>query len=401
LETATVIKAKEGSAILLIGTMKGAFLISANETRTRWQVSGPHFPGHVVYSMAYDGRAGRRRIWAATSHFAFGTLLHSSDDLGVSWDTPESATVKFPEGSGLELKQIWQVAVGPAGQPDKMYCGVEPAALFESSDAGKRWALVQGLHDHPHRPQWQPGGGGLCLHTILIDPSNSDRMHVAISTGGVYRTEDGGKSWVVSNQGISAEFLPNKYPEFGQCVHKIDRHPSRPEWLFLQNHGGLFRSDDGGGTWKEIAKGVPSDFGFPMVLHPHEPDTAFIFPLTREMRCGPDGKVRVYRTRNAGKSWEPLTRGLPQKGTYETVLRDGMAADTLEPAGIYFGTRSGKLYGSPNSGNRWRLIADGFPPITCVKAAVLGEARRARSRGLRASVKRPLKRAALRARRRR
>jgi photosystem II stability/assembly factor-like uncharacterized protein len=352
-----------------------------------------------VYSLAYDGRAGRRRIWAASQHFAFGTNLYSSDDFGKTWTKPEAALVKFPQDTGLELKQIWQITIGREDEPDRMYCGVEPAALFESSDAGQSWSLVRGLHDHPHRSQWSPGGGGLCLHTIVPHPTDPNRMHVAISTGGVYRTEDGGKSWQVSNQGISSEFLPNKYPEFGQCVHKIDRHPSRPQRLFLQNHGGLFRSDNGGESWKSIAKGVPSDFGFPMLLHPHDPDTAYIFPLTREMRCGPDGKVRVYRTSNAGRSWEPLARGLPQKAAYETVLRDGMAADSLQPAGIYFGTRSGKLYGSANGGNSWTLLADGLPAITCVRTATVGEPpKHTQARRLGAAA-RPVKGAGVRSRR--
>lgn len=364
---------KRGHVVLLVGTTKGAFLLGASSARRSWQVSGPHFPGQLVYALAYDGRAGRRRLWASSTHYAFGTMLHSSDDFGRTWTNPESAIVKFPEDTGQALKQIWQIAVGRADEPDKMYCGVEPAALFESNDAGKSWSLVRGLFDHPHRPQWTPGNGGLCLHTVLPNPANSKRIHIAISAAGVYRTDDGGKSWMVRNQGIRAEFLPNEYPEFGQCVHKVTRHPSRPERLFLQNHGGLYRSDDAGDSWKYIADGVPSDFGFPIVMHPHDPDTVYVLPLGRDMRCAPDAKLRVYRTRDAGASWKPLTRGLPQQNAYETVLRDGMAADSLDPAGIYFGTRSGKLFGSANDGNSWPLILEGLPPIVCVKAAVVNE----------------------------
>jgi len=371
LEAKTFLNPKNGAALLLVGTIKGAFFLSSDRSRERWETSGPHFPGRVVYSVAYDGRAGRQRIWAASTHFAFGTLLHSSDDFGRTWTNPESAPVKFPEDTGHSLKQIWQIAAGSEREPDKMYCGVEPAALFESNDAGRSWSLVRGLFDHRHRSQWQPGGGGLCLHTIVPDPANTKRLHVAISTGGVYRTDDGGASWQARNQGLRADFHPNRYPEFGQCVHKVARNPARPERLYLQNHGGLFRSDDAGDSWQEISSGVPSDFGFPMVAHPHDPDTAYVFPLEPEMRCSPEGRLRVYRTRDAGRSWQPLSAGFPEQASYETVLRDAMEADSLEPAGIYFGTRSGKLYGSRDEGESWRLILDGLPAVTSVKAAAL------------------------------
>jgi hypothetical protein len=368
-ETKTFANLQKGTPLLLVGTMKGAFLLSSDASRERWDVSGPHFQGRVVYALAYDRRAGRRRLWAGSSNF-FGTLLQSSDDFGKTWTNPESSPVKFPENTGQSLKQIWQIVPGREAEPDKMYCGVEPAALFESNDAGQSWSLVQGLFEHPHRAKWQPGGGGLCLHTILVDPANPKRIHVAVSTGGVYRTDDGGESWQASNKGLSAEFLPDKYPEFGQCVHKVDSPASRPDRLYLQNHGGLFRSEDAGNNWQDIANGVPSDFGFPMVVHPHDADTAYIFPLEREMRCAPEAKPSVYRTRNAGVSWEPLGNGLPQ-GVYETVLRDSMAADALEPAGIYFGTRSGKLYASRDEGGNWRQILNGLPAITCVKAVTV------------------------------
>jgi photosystem II stability/assembly factor-like uncharacterized protein len=214
----------------------------------------------------------------------------------------------------------------------------------------------------------------MCLHTVLPDPTNRDRIYVAISSGGVYRTDDGGNSWRPMNQGVRVDFAPIKYPEFGQCVHKIALHPARPGQLFMQNHGGLYRSNDGGDSWRDIAKGVPSDFGFPMVMHPRDPDTAYVIPLEVPIRCVPEAKMRVYRTSDGGKSWQALSRGLPQKSAYETVLRDGMDADPLQPAGIYFGTRSGKLYGSRNDGNSWQLISDGMPPIVCVKAALVGDA---------------------------
>jgi hypothetical protein len=321
--------------------------------------------------MAYDGREGRKRLWAATQSMHWGAVLCSSDDFGEHWTVPEAPSVTFPAAAKRSLKQIWQITPGPTDEPDTMYCGVEPAALFASRDAGESWKPVVGLLNHPHAPLWQPGGGGLCLHTIITDPTDARRMLVAISTGGVYRTDDGGRTWEPRNAGVRAEFLPDKYPEFGQCVHKVVQHPSRPERLFLQNHWGLYRSDDWGDSWHDIANGVPSDFGFPMAIHPHDPDTVYIVPLQSDgFRCVPEGKLRVYRTQNAGKSWAPLTRGLPQHNAYETVLRDAMAVDSCTPAGVYFGTRSGKLYGSRSDGASWQLIADGLPPIVCVKATV-------------------------------
>jgi photosystem II stability/assembly factor-like uncharacterized protein len=333
-----------------------------------------------VYALAYDGRNGRRRIWAGTQSWRWGTVLRASDDYGKSWTEPETYNIKFPADCGVSLKNIWQIALGNKEEPDALYCGVEPSALFRSDNQGETWSLVRGLFDHPHRSKWMPGGGGQCLHTILPDPANRRRMLVAMSTGGIYRTDDGSDTWQARNQGIRAEFLPDKYPEFGQCVHKVVQHPARPGRYFLQNHGGLYRSDDGADSWRDIAKGLPSDFGFAMAGHPRDPDTVYIMPIeSAEFRCTPEGKLRVYRTRNGGASWEPLTRGLPQKNALETVLRDGMATDELDPAGVYFGTRSGKLYGSADEGKSWKLILDGLPQIVCVKTAVLGEAKAART----------------------
>jgi len=361
-----------GSVLLLVGTTKGVFLLRGDRGRGRFEVSVPHFPGHSIYALAFDGREGRRRIWAGVRSSFFGVMLRSSDDLGKTWTNPETASVRFPEDTGASVEQIWQIALGRPDEPDTLYCGVQPAALFESRDAGETWALVRGLWEHPHRPRWTPGFGGLCLHTILPHPANRQRMHVAVSAAGVYRTDDGGRSWHTSHQGVRADFRPDKYPEFGQCVHKIVTHPSRPDTLFLQNHWGLYRSDDGGNAWRDIANGVPSDFGFAMAMHPHEADNVYILPLeSDQFRCVPGAKLRVYRTRDGGRSWKPLARGLPQKGAYETVLRDALTVDALDPAGVYFGTRSGKLYGSPDEGGTWRLILDGLPPVVCVKAAVV------------------------------
>ncbi len=364
-----------GDVVLLVGTMKGAFIVSSDASRREWQIDGPHFPGEAVYAAAFDQRGGRSRMLLSGQSMHWGSTIRISDDHGASWTGPERQAVRFPEGSGLSLAQVWQVTPGRPSEPDVLYCGVEPAALFESRDAGESWSAVDGLLGHEHRDQWMPGGGGLCLHTIVVDPANPDRMGIAISTAGFYRTDDGGRSWQARNNGVRAVFLPNQQPEFGQCVHKVVHHPSRPERLFLQNHWGLYRSDDWGDTWHDIANGVPSDFGFAMTVHPHEPDTVYIVPLTSDQfRVVPEAKLRVYRTRDAGASWHTLTEGLPQQDAYENVLRDGLTNDTHDSAGIYFGTRSGKLYGSSDAGERWSEIAAALPPICCVKAAVVGHA---------------------------
>lgn len=362
----------EGDVVLLVGTMKGAFLFHSDGERRAWRMDGPHFRGEAVYALAFDQRAGRRRVLAGGQSMHWGSVVRCSDDFGGTWTEPDRQNVRFPEDSGLALANIWQIRPGRDTEPDVVYAGVEPAALFRSADAGETWEPVEGLLNHEHRPQWQPGGGGLCLHTIVLDPADERRMAIAISTGGVYRTDDGGRSWRARNHGVRAEFLPDKHPEFGQCVHKVVNHPSRPERLYLQNHWGLYRSDDWGDTWHDIANGVPSDFGFAMEVHPREPDTVYIIPLdSDQFRIVPEARLRVYRTRDAGASWHPLTAGLPQQDAYECVLRDGMSTDGGDPAGLYFGTRGGKLYGSADGGDRWMQISDALPPITCVKAAVI------------------------------
>ncbi|HEV2396385.1 MAG TPA: protein kinase [Candidatus Sulfotelmatobacter sp.] len=365
------VRVKKGDFLLLAGTLKGLFIFRSNAQRTRWELSGPYFHGLPVYAIAYDNRRGLRRIWAATASF-WGPLLRSSDDFGKMWTNPQESPVRFPAETGTSLKNIWQITPGPADEPNLLYCGVEPAALFETHDAGETWSLVRGLFDHPHRPRWLPGNGGLALHSILLDPSNKQRIYVAISSGGVYRTEDAGVTWTAQNRGIRATFMPDKYPEFGQCVHKIALHPKRPERLFLQNHWGLYRSDNYADSWTDIANNVPSDFGFPVVMHPHNPDCAYIVPVeSDEFRCSCDGRLRVYRTRSAGNSWEPLMRGLPQKEAYETVLRDGLTVDSYDPAGIYLGTRSGQLFGSHDEGKTWQKIHDGLPSIVCLRTAIV------------------------------
>ena len=372
--TPTQINAQAGDTLVLVGTMKGAFVFRSDGGRQKWDAAGPYFPGRSVYAMNFDGRNGRQRLWAAVNSSYWGSFLSSSNDFGKTWSDPEAYNIKFPEGSEVSLKQIWQIVPGHKSEPDTLYCGVEPAALFKSTDAGETWSLVRGLFDHPHRTQWMPGGGGLCLHTVLPDQSNDQRLFVAISTGGVYRTDDGGENWQPRNKGIRAKFLPpdQQFPEWGQCVHKVVSHPSTPNRMFLQHHWGVYRSDDSGDSWQDIGQGLPSDFGFAMEIDPHDANTVFIIPIeSDEFRCTPEAKLRVYRTRNAGESWEALTEGLPQEDAFETILRDSMKADTNDPTGLYFGTRNGKLFGSSDGGDSWSSIAEGLPAITCVKTATI------------------------------
>jgi photosystem II stability/assembly factor-like uncharacterized protein len=361
------VTARDRDVLVLVGTMKGAFIFRSDAGRQRWEVGGPYFPGSAVYAMAYDGRAGRHRIWAGPQSMHWGAVLRSSDDFGQTWTNPEEANVKFPEGAGAALQNIWQLV--PGQDESTFYCGVEPAALFVSRDAGESWSLTEGLWNHPQRPKWQPGGGGLCMHTVLPDPADPKRVRVAVSTAGMYVTEDGGVTWRPSNRGVRADFLPEKNPEFGQCVHKVAQSRQRPERMYLQNHWGLYRTDDRGENWVDIANGVPSDFGFPMAIHPADPDCAWIVPLeSDEFRCTPEGKLRVYRTRDAGASWQAMTAGLPQEEAYETVLRDAMGVDPLPSTGVYFGTRTGKLYASADEGESWQQLHDGLPPVVSVRA---------------------------------
>lgn len=366
------LKAAPGDVILMVGTTKGAFLFRSDGSRSGWGVDGPHFPGEEVYALALDQRGGGARLWAAPGSPFWGASLRRSDDFGATWSDKDERPIRFPEESGLSVSRIWQIRPGRESEPERMFLGTEPACLFESGDGGSTWTPVPGYVEHEHRERWTPGAGGLCLHTILPDPESGDRIVVAQSTGGVYRTEDGGDTWRPRNVGVRAEFLPDKHPEFGQCVHKVVHHPARPERLFLQNHWGLYRSDDWGDSWNDIANGVPSDFGFAMAMHPHDPDTVYIVPLESDgFRCTPDNRLRVYRTRDAGGSWHPLGEGLPQEGAYETVLRDGLDTDGSPRAGVYFGTRSGKVYASADEGDTWALVEDGLPPVVCVKAAVV------------------------------
>jgi hypothetical protein len=370
--TAERLEARPGQILVLVGTTKGAFLFLSGPGWRDTRVSGPHFHGQPVYSLAYDDRTDRPRVLAGAESFHWGPQIYRSDDLGGTWNEPIKGSVRFPDTAGASLKRVWQLKPAGADQPGVVYAGVEPAALFRSDDGGETFELMPGLWEHPHRPKWEPGGGGLCLHTVVLDPDAPTRMWVAISTGGVYHSSDGGASWQTRHQGVRAQFLPDPYPEFGQCVHKIAPAAGNPSRMYLQNHWGLYRSDDAGGLWQDIANGVPSDFGFPVVAHPSDLDTAWVIPLTSdEFRCTADAKSRVFRTRDAGASWEPLSAGLPQRDAYLTVLRDGFTTDGADPAGLYFGTRTGELFASGDEGESWELLAGWLPPVLCVRAAVV------------------------------
>ena len=354
--------------LLLIGTTKGLFTLDASG-----ELRNPIASGASVPSVAYDPRS--RRVLAGKTSFFYGTGVVASDDLGKTWVEPEQPNLKFPVDVDATIKQAWQIAPAGPNEPDVVYVGVEPASLFRSTDGGRTFEFVRGLWDHPHRATWTPGFGGLCLHTVLPDQRDAKKLTVAISTGGVYRSDDGGASWRPSNTGIRADFMPEdkRYPEYGQCVHKVARDAQKPDTLFLQNHGGLYRSDDGGASWNDIANGVPSDFGFPVVAHPSQTGTAYVIPNGDAFnRWTPEARMRVYRTSDNGGSWEALTRGLPQTHAYMTVLRDAFSSDWLDPAGLYFGTRSGELYASHDDGNTWELLAEHLPPVLVVRAATLG-----------------------------
>jgi photosystem II stability/assembly factor-like uncharacterized protein len=353
---------------LLVGTTKGLFVLDNSGG-----LEPPAFIGNSVPIANYDPRS--KRMLAGTTSFFWGTGVATSDDLGKTWSLPETPNLQFPADTEASMKAAWQIVPASDAEPEVIYVGVEPAALFKSTDGGKTFELVRGLWDHPHRPTWQPGGGGLCLHTILLDPRDAQKLLVAISTGGVYRSSDGGATWEASSKGVRAQFMPEdqRFPEYGQCVHKVARDAQNPDTLYLQNHFGLYCSSDAGATWNDVANGVPSDFGFPIVAHPSKGSTAYVIPMKADVERWPVGaQLRVYRTTNGGASWEPLCNGLPQTDAYITVLRDAFCSDQLNPAGLYFGTRGGEVYASSDDGENWEVVAEHLPPVLSVRAATLG-----------------------------
>lgn len=360
------------TSLLAIGTGKGLFLARSNDNRKTWEIGEPLFPMTSVYAVGIDTRRDPVRLLAGVESKHFGPVVATSDDLGASWHEPDKRPIAFPEDSETALVRVWQIAPGAAREPDVVYAGTEPQALFRSTDGGITYEFVRGLWDHPHRKDWGAGFGGPAIHTIIPHAEDPRRMLVAMSTGGVYRTADSGETWEPSNRGIRVKFMPEEYPEFGQCVHKVASQNGRPDQLFAQNHHGVYRSDDGGTQWTSIADGLPTDFGFAMITHPHRPGVVYNFPIEADMRrFPPEARCRVYRSEDAGGTWQALSDGLPDAPFYPTVLRDAMCADNAEAAGVYFGTRSGEVYGSPDEGEHWQQIASHLPPVLCVRAVVI------------------------------
>ncbi len=358
--------------VLCIGTKKGLFVAESGKTRRRFELSGPFGPGVGVYSTLIDTR-GAPRMYASSCNAFFGMKVLRSTDLGRTFKETKSAPA-FPKEDGRALINIWALEAGN-GRND-LWCGVEPASLFRSSDGGNSWEMIPGISDHEHARKWHPGNGGLCLHTILRD---GNRVHVGISTGGHYLSEDRGKTFTASNRGVGAGFAPDPFPEFGQCVHKIADHPDTPGRLYMQNHGGwaerpgigVLRSDDHGHTWRSISEGLPSDFGFPIVVHPHDPETVYVVPLEGSTRTCPGGAPAVWRSEDGGGSWKRLASGLPKKESFFTVLRDGMDIDELTSPALYFGTTTGQLWLGRDGGEEWSCLFDSLPPIHCVKVAIV------------------------------
>jgi photosystem II stability/assembly factor-like uncharacterized protein len=365
---------------VLVGTRKGAFVLTADGARQRWDVSGPHFGGWEIYHLK-GSPVDPNRLYASQSSSWFGQVIQHSRDGGKTW---ESAGNKFvydgPTGTHQwydgtphpwEFARVWHLEPSLT-DPDTVYAGVEDAALFRTTDGGQSWHELPGLRTHESGSLWQPGAGGMCLHTILLDPTHPERMFIAISAAGTFRSDDAGKSWRPINRGLVSEQIPNPTAEVGHCVHRIAMHRSRPNVLFMQKHWDVMRSDDGGETWREVSGNLPTDFGFPIDVHAHEPETIYVVPIKSDSEhFPPEGKLRVYRSRSGGDEWEPLTKGLPQSDCYVNVLRDAMTVDTLDPCGIYFGTTGGQVYGSADGGDSWTAIVHDLPAVLSVEVQTL------------------------------
>ncbi|MEZ4423646.1 MAG: exo-alpha-sialidase [Gemmatimonadota bacterium] len=365
---------------VLVGTKKGGFVLSADGSRKQWDVQGPFFAGWEIYHMK-GSAVEPNRIWASQSSGWFGQTVQRSDDGGATWETVGNdfaydgvpGTHQWYDGTPhpWEFKRVWHFEPSRT-DADTVYAGVEDAALFRSTDGGQTWSELSGLRGHGSGPHWQPGAGGMCLHTILLDPADAQRMFVAISAAGAFRTDDGGASWKPINKGLKSQGIPAPEAEVGHCVHRIAQHPDRPNVLFMQKHWDVMRSDDGGDTWHEVSGNLPSDFGFPIEVHTHEPDTVYVVPIKSDgEHYPPEGKLRVYRSRTGGNEWEALTRGLPQENCFVNVLRDAMAVDALDSCGIYFGTTGGQVYLSPDGGDHWDAIVRDLPSVLSVEVQTL------------------------------
>ncbi len=365
---------------LLVGTRKGAFILTSDGKREQWDISGPHFPGWEIYHLK-GSPVDPEVLYASQSNSWFGQIVQRSNDGGQNWEAVNNdfnyegipGTHLWYDGTPhpWEFKRVWHLEPSLT-DPDTVYAGVEDAALFRSTDGGQRWQELAGLRGHGTGSSWQPGAGGMCLHTILLDPVNPDRIFIAISAAGAFRSDDAGQTWKPINRGLRSEYIPDPDAEVGHCVHRIALHPSRPNVLFMQKHWDVMRSDDAGDNWYEVSGNLPTDFGFPIDVHAHEPETIYVVPITSDSHhFPPDGKLRVYRSRTGGNEWEPLTEGLPQRDCYVNVLRDAMAVDTLDSCGIYFGTTGGQVYVSPDGGDHWRTIAHCLPAVLSVEVQTL------------------------------
>ena len=365
---------------LLVGTRKGGFILTSDGKRAEWKVSGPHFAGWEIYHLK-GSPVNPNRIYASQSSGWFGQQVQRSDDGGETWEAVGKdflydgvpGTHQWYDGTQhpWEFKRIWHFEPSLT-EAETVYAGAEDAALFRSTDGGTTWHELSGLRDAKGK-LWQPGAGGMCLHTIVLDPTNAQRMFVAISAAGAFRTDDGGTTWSPINQGLKSQFeLPDPTAEVGHCVHRIAMHSSRPGVLFMQKHWDVMRSDNAGDSWNEVSGNLPSDFGFPIDVHAHEPETIYVVPIKSDSEhFPPDGKLRVYRSRSGGNEWEALTKGLPQSDCYVNVLRDAMAVDSLDKCGVYFGTTGGQVYGSADAGDTWNAIVRDLPAVLSVEAQTL------------------------------
>jgi photosystem II stability/assembly factor-like uncharacterized protein len=368
------------SVRVLVGTRKGAFILSADEKRERWDISGPHFPGWEIYHMK-GSPVNPDRIYASQTSGWFGQVMQRSDDAGKTWNAVGNefkydgvpGTHQWYDGTPhpWDFARVWHVEPSLT-QADTVYAGVEDAALFKSTDGGASWSELSGLRTHSTGSSWQPGAGGMCLHTILQDPSNPQRIFVAISAAGAFRSDDGGTTWKPINRGLKSQFIPDPDAQVGHCVHRIALHPARPNVLYMQKHWDVMRTDDAGEHWTEVSGNLPTDFGFVIDVHAHEPETIYVVPIKSDSEHFPlDGKLQVFRSRSGGNEWEALTNGLPQRDCYVNVLRDAMAVDSLESSGVYFGTTGGQVYASPDGGDSWKAIAEHLPAVLSVEVQTL------------------------------